>query len=153
LTAADVPETAPESVRVWVSIIAIIVPLTTVVLAYLSNRGKSKAGMNAEPPEAEQEPEPRPPIVRADGEVDAAASVMQLYESMVDVHRRQQRSEAENQRLKQQLFEMKTQINFMERHHRTATQQILTWAVNLSGNPPHPVPVWVSELVESARQA
>lgn len=152
MIADSVPESAPESVRIWIAIIATVVPLATVILAFLSNNGKFKTGMNPGLPDSEPEGrEPKPPVVKPDGEVDAAASVMQLYESMIDVHKRQQRSEQDNQKLRQQVFELRTQLGFMERHHRTATQQIITWAVNLSGNPPHPVPTWVLELADSAR--
>lgn len=155
ITAAEVPESTSNSVQIWLAIIAIVAPITAVVAPILANKGKNKSGMNVvSGPEAKESVEqpPKPPVVRDDGQVDAAASVVQLYETLQSVHARQKRSEAENQKLRQDVFQLDLKIKYLEKHHKSAMSQLITWAIHLSGNPPHPVPGWVQELVNTAKE-
>lgn len=146
--AADASTVAspPPWVTVLVAFFVLIGSLGTALGPHIYNKRKENKGTE----EPRTAPIPPPPVVAPDGSIAVEPTIMRLLNTVGVIQARQEDSDKENKKLREQLFQLQLRFQYSENQHYQSLQQILTWAEN---NTTNPIPVWVRDIVVSAQKA
>lgn len=151
--AAEVGDKVDPSIQIWVVIIGGFFGLMTLILPPLiKHKMGNKPGINIEVlPDEPATGEPKPPVFKESGELDEIASFLDMHDSVRRLYRERAKDAEIINTQTRDLAILNLKFENLQRQFTTGTRQIIAWATHLKGEPPHEIPEWVKEIVQSAQ--